>query len=97
MASQTRRFRKEDAQRDLDLIQQSINLDCTRDRKFGKAREEHDADKMHVCDGGMCTCHMNNWRNQWLLRDGYVRLWREGSENTWKWEKLPDEQKKRGL
>ena len=82
----------------LDRLQQNSSLDdCTLDRKFGKAREELDVDKMHVCDGGMCTWRMNNWRNQWLLRDGHFSAWREGSENTWEWENIPDKQKKRGL
>jgi len=96
MASQNRRFRKEDVQKDLDRLQNSLD-DCTLDRKFGKAREELDVDKMHVCGGFMCTFNMNYWRNQWLLRDGYVRLWREGIEDTWEWENLPDKQKKRSL
>ena len=77
MASQNRRFRKEYAQKDLDLIQQRTDFDCTRDREFGKEREERDVDKMHVCDADMFSWRMNNWRNQWLLKDGRFSPWNE--------------------
>ena len=52
------------------------------DYKLGKASEELDVDTKHYCHDYMCTHMINEWREMWLLRDGYQHVWTDGGERA---------------